>query len=762
MELCAFAPLRETLLLFVVLLVCRAVPAADVTYNRDVLPILSNKCFKCHGADSAQRKAGLRLDVRDSATADRDGSVVISPGKPDDSELVRRIRSNDPDEAMPPTGEDPLTLKEKRVLQSWIKQGAVYEKHWAFLAPRKATVPESDWGLNEIDRFVHRQLREADLEPQRPASREQWIRRVTFDLTGLPPTLEDVDGFLSDRSDKAFEKVVDRLFKSPRYGERMALWWLDGAHYGDSHGYDNDLENSQWPWRNWIIEAFNSNKPFDEFTVEQLAGDLLPNATESQILATAFNRNHRIQTEDGAIDEEWRTEYVIDRVETMGAVWMGLTLGCCRCHDHKFDPISQREFYQLFSLFNNLDEKGFINNLRGAAEPRIRYRAAKYQREFAALKKSEQTPAETENAKQKLEAQHPFVMVMRDMEKPRQAFVLLRGQYDSHGEPVSPGLPSALPTDDAGKVTRLSFARWLVNGRHPLTARVTVNRLWEQLFGTGLVKSSENFGVQADWPSHPNLLDWLAVDFVQSGWDVKALLRKMVLSATYRQDHSVDARRLRLDPENRLLSRGPRIRLQAEMIRNQALAVSGLLHEQLGGPSVKPYQPAGLWEEVEKRGTFQQDHGTRLYRRSLYTTIRKTVAPPDMVLFDMPSREVCTVKRARTNTPLQALSLLNNVTYVEASRKFAERILKSGSTPDEQIVWAFRRATQRSPTEKEKVILMRGYERRLKVFRASIDSATELVKQGEAPTSEEFDKAELAAMTTVASVLLNLDEVINK
>ena len=762
MELCAFAPLRETLLLFVVLLVCRAVPAADVTYNRDVLPILSNKCFKCHGADSAQRKAGLRLDVRDSATADRDGSVVISPGKPDDSELVRRIRSNDPDEAMPPTGEDPLTLKEKRVLQSWIKQGAVYEKHWAFLAPRKATVPESDWGLNEIDRFVHRQLREADLEPQRPASREQWIRRVTFDLTGLPPTLEDVDGFLSDRSDKAFEKVVDRLFKSPRYGERMALWWLDGAHYGDSHGYDNDLENSQWPWRNWIIEAFNSNKPFDEFTVEQLAGDLLPNATESQILATAFNRNHRIQTEDGAIDEEWRTEYVIDRVETMGAVWMGLTLGCCRCHDHKFDPISQREFYQLFSLFNNLDEKGFINNLRGAAEPRIRYRAAKYQREFAALKKSEQTPAETENAKQKLEAQHPFVMVMRDMEKPRQAFVLLRGQYDSHGAPVSPGLPSALPTDDAGKVTRLSFARWLVNGRHPLTARVTVNRLWEQLFGTGLVKSSENFGVQADWPSHPNLLDWLAVDFVQSGWDVKALLRKMVLSATYRQDHSVDARRLRLDPENRLLSRGPRIRLQAEMIRNQALAVSGLLHEQLGGPSVKPYQPAGLWEEVEKRGTFQQDHGTRLYRRSLYTTIRKTVAPPDMVLFDMPSREVCTVKRARTNTPLQALSLLNNVTYVEASRKFAERILKSGSTPDEQIVWAFRRATQRSPTEKEKVILMRGYERRLKVFRASIDSATELVKQGEAPTSEEFDKAELAAMTTVASVLLNLDEVINK
>ena len=756
-----FAASREIIVFFSLLLVGRSVSSTDVTYNRDVLPILSNKCFKCHGADSAQRKAGLRLDVRESATANRDGSVVISPGKPNYSELVRRIRSTDPDLAMPPIGEDPLTLTENQILQNWIEQGAVYEKHWAFLVPRKATVPESNWGINKIDRFVHRRLHKAGLEPQPAAPREQWIRRVTFDLTGLPPTLEEVDAFLADRSDKTFERVVDRLLKSPRYGERMALWWLDGAHYGDSHGYDNDLENSQWPWRNWLIEAFNSNKPFDDFTIEQLAGDLLPNATESQILATAFNRNHRIQTEDGAIDEEWRTEYVIDRVETTGAVWMGLTLGCCRCHDHKYDPISQREFYQLFSLFNNLNEKGFINNLRGAAEPRIRHQATKYEREFAAFKKSERTVAETEVAKKKLEARHPFVMVMHD-EKPRQAFVLLRGQYDSHGEPVSPGLPSALPAGDTEKVTRLSFARWLVNGRHPLTARVTVNRLWEQLFGTGLVKSSENFGVQADWPSHPELLDWLAVDFVESDWNVKELLRKIVLSATYRQDHIVGERRLRLDPENRLLSRGPRFRLPAEMIRNQALAVSGLFHEQLGGPSVKPYQPVGLWEEVEKRGTFQQDHGTRLYRRSLYTTIRKTVAPPDMVLFDMPSREVCTVKRARTNTPLQALSLLNNVTYVEASRKFAERILKSGSNINEQIAWAFRRVTQRHPTEKETTILVRGYERRLKAFRTSIDHASELLTQGEAPTSGDFDKAKLAAMTTVASVLLNLDEVINK
>ncbi|MBC8289575.1 MAG: DUF1549 domain-containing protein, partial [Planctomycetes bacterium] len=440
----AFVPLCEVLFILALSVSVTETASADVTYNRDVLPILSNKCFKCHGADSAQRKADLRLDVRESATADRDRSVVISPGKPKDSKLVRRIRSTDPDLAMPPAGEEQLSGEEKRILVEWIEQGAVYEKHWAFLTPGKAAVPNFEWGRNEIDRFVHRRLRKADLNPQTPASREQWIRRASFDLTGLPPTLKEVDAFLADRSDKAFEKVVDRLLRSPRYGERMALWWLDGAHYGDSHGYDNDLENSQWPWRNWIIEAFNSNKPFDEFTVEQLAGDLLPNATEAQILATAFKRNNRIQTEDGAIDEEWRTEYVIDRVETMGAVWMGLTLGCCRCHDHKYDPISQREFYQLFSMFNNLDEKGFINNLRGAAEPRIRYQSEKYEQDLAALKKNEQTPAETEKAKKELEARHPFVMVMREMDKPRQAVVPVRGQDDAHGKVVSPGRPSGL------------------------------------------------------------------------------------------------------------------------------------------------------------------------------------------------------------------------------------------------------------------------------------------------------------------------------
>ncbi len=595
-----------------VLVLGGSVVRGEVSYNRDVLPILSAKCFACHGVDKARRKADLRLDVRKEALADRDGVRAIVPGKPDHSELIRRIFTADADEAMPPAEEGrPLVEKERRILKQWIAEGAVYERHWAFQMPRKNLVPDSgEWGRNEIDGFIFARLVEAKLAPQNPASWEQLIRRVSLDLTGLPPTIDEVDSFLADESERAYERVVDRLLHSPRYGERMAMWWLDGARYGDSHGYDNDLENSQWPWRNWVIDAFNNDKPFDQFTVEQLAGDLLPDADEDQVLATGFNRNHRIQTEDGAIDEEWRTEYVIDRVETMGAVWMGLTLGCARCHDHKFDPISQKEFYQLFALFNNLDEKGFINNLRGSAEPRVRYRAKQFQETTAAIKARVKEKGARDKALTQLGARHPMVMVMREMEKPRKAFVLVRGQYDAHGEEVTPGLPEALPPLPKGEqVNRLTFARWLVNGRHPLTARVVVNRLWEQMFGVGIVESSENLGVQAEWPSHPDLLDWLAADLVDSAWDIKRLLRKMVTSATYRQSHVMDENRLSRDPKNRLLSRGPRVRLQAEMVRDQALAISGLLFEQVGGPSVHPYQPAGLWKEVEKRGTYQQSKG---------------------------------------------------------------------------------------------------------------------------------------------------------
>ena len=735
---------------------------ADVTYNQDVLPILANKCFRCHGADSAARQASLRLDRRDDALKRRDGSAAIVAGKPDQSELLRRIEANDDTKMPPAESQLSLTKAEKQILRQWIADGAIYETHWAFQLPVKSKPPTSQWGNNEIDAFIHSRLKQAGLKPQQPASKEELLRRVSFDLNGLPPTLEELDNFLADKTDTAFDRVVDRLLKSPRYGERMAMWWLDGAHYGDSHGYDNDLENSQWPWRNWVIQSFNDNKPFDEFTIEQLAGDLLADPTESQILATAFNRNHRIQTEGGAIDEEWRTEYVIDRVETMGAVWMGLTLGCCRCHDHKFDPISQREFYQLFALFNNLDEKGFINNLRGAAEPRMRYQSDQYEQAASKIKQLEDKK-KREQALKSLDQKFPTVMIMRDMTTPRKSFILQRGQYDAPGAEVLPGLPRTLPhVPDREKITRLTLARWLVDGKHPLTARVLVNRIWEQLFGTGIVESTENMGLQADRPSHPKLLDWLAVNLVESGWDVKALLRKIVSSTTYQQSHVVDADRLRLDPLNRLLSRGPRVRLLAEMIRDQALAVSGLLHEQLGGPSVRPYQPAGLWEEVEKRGTYVQDHGTDLYRRTLYTAIRKTVVTPELIMFDMPSRETCTIRRSRTNTPLQALQLMNNVTYVEAAKHFAQKMMVHGKDSQARLSWGFRRVTMRRVSDYERRVLLAGYNRRLAHFKANPESAQKLLEQGESKVSDKWPTAELAAMTTVANLLLNLDEVINK
>ena len=738
--------------------------AGKVEYNREVLPILTAKCLACHGPDTSQQKADLRLDEPGEAYRERDGLHAIVPGEPNQSELVHRIFSKDDKEVMPPPGEGAaLTDAEKEILQKWIIEGAEYERHWAFRTPVKSAAPGSgEWGVNTIDQFVHAGLSEAGFQPQQEASKEELIRRLSIDLTGLPPTIGEVEGFLSDHSDQAYAKVVDRLLSSPRYGERMASWWLDGARYGDSHGYDNDLENAQWPWRNWIIESFNTNQPYDQFVIWQLAGDLLPDASDDQIVATGFNRNHRIQTEGGAIDEEWRTEYVMDRVETMGSVFLGLTLSCARCHDHKYDPISQKEFYQLFAMFDGLNEKGFINNLRGSAEPRHRYRKSTFEAAVRRLEEEIPDAKAREGRIKELEAAHPHVMVMRD-EVDRKAFVLKRGQYDDKGEEAHPGLPQAFsPTPADENLNRLHLARWMVDGKHPLTSRVFVNRLWEQFFGTGIVKSSENLGRQSDWPSHPELLDWLAADFVESGWDVKRFIRLMVMSRTYRQSAVVEEEKLRRDPDNRLLSRGPRTRLQAEMLRDQALFVSGLLVERLGGPSWWVYQPAGLWLEVEKRGTFVQDHGEKLYRRSLYSRIRRTVAPPSMLLFDMPSREMCTVKRTLTNTPLQALALMNEVTYVEAAKKFAERMMTKGGTPAERIAWGFRCATSRVADEAELEILVKGYERRLEHYRKNGKAAADLLDQGESKIAGYLPKSEMAALATVANVILNLDEVINR
>ena len=644
----------------------------------------------------------------------------------------------------------------------WAKEKK--NKFWTYVKPVQPIIPKNaGWGHNVIDFFIFQKMKGVGLSPEKEASKEEWLRRVTFDLTGLPPSITEIDSFLNDDSNDAFDTVVNKLLGSSRYGERMAAWWLDGARYGDSHGYDNDLENSQWPWRNWVIESFNKNKPFNVFTIEQLAGDLLPNPSNDQLIATGFNRNHRIQTEGGAIDEEWRTEYVIDRVETMGTVWMGLTLSCARCHDHKYDPITQREFYELFAFFNNLDEKGFINNLRGSADPKVRYKEQEFNHEVSKIRSNESEKSDQDKKISEIERSYPYVMVMREMPERRKAFILKGGQYDSVGEEVFPDLPSSLSErSNDSLMNRMDLAKWLVDGNHPLTSRVIVNRIWALFFGTGIVSSTENFGVRSSPPSNSKLLDWIAVDFVENGWDIKRLIKQITMSAAYRQKHAVNSKSLKVDPDNRLISRGPRLRLESEMIRDQALFVSGLLVDKIGGPSYWVYQPVGLWRDIEKRGTFKQDHGEKLYRRSLYSRIRRTVPNPSMAIFDMPSREVCNVKRSSSNTPLQALSLLNSVTHVEAAKKLGERMMQLDGDLEDKIYWGFRSVTSRSPEDFEVKVLVDGYRRRLSHFESDHSKADALLKVGESDVLSSLSSVELAAMTTVANVLLNLDEAINK
>ena len=715
--------------------------AAEVSYNREVLPLLASKCLACHGTDAAKRKAKLRLDEKEVAYAERDGVRAIVAGNPEESELIRRIFSKDGEEVMPPPGEGKaLTESEKELLKQWISEGGRYERHWAFKTPVKSEVPDpGERGVNEIDAFVHEEVSKAGFQPQQEAVKEELIRRVSIDLTGLPPTTGEVEAFLSDQSEQAYAKVVDRLLASPRYGERMAAWWLDGARYGDSHGYDNDLENAQWPWRNWVIESFNSNQPYDQFVTWQLAGDLLPDASDDQIVATGFNRNHRIQTEGGAIEEEWRTEYVMDRVETMGSVFLGLTLSCARCHDHKYDPISQKEFYQLFAMFDGPNEKGFINNLRGSAEPRHRYRQSEFE---AAVKKleTEIPDAKARGGKVKdLEARHPHVMVMRD-EVDRKAFVLKRGQYDSKEEEVLPGLPQAFsPTPQGDNLTRLDLAKWMVDGNHPLTARVFVNRIWEQFFGAGIVKSSENLGRQSDWPSHPELLDWLAVEFVKSRWSRKDLVRLILNSETYRQSSVRSIEHHDLDPANRLLARMSRFRHSAEQIRDNALAVSGLLVPAIGGPPVFPAQPAGLYEETGQNEpgnsnfTWKDSSGDGRYRKSMYTYWKRMLLHPSLASFDAPPRQVCVARRSITNTPRQALVTLNDPIFHECAQAFARRITREHPRAEARLEFAFQQCLGRAPDPDEQKKFLEFANR-----------------EGE------------EAWISVATVLLNLDETLTR
>ena len=992
-----------------------AVAAPKVDFNRDVRPILSDNCFACHGPDEKQRKAKLRLDTRDGALP------TLDLKKPGESDLIKRILTTDKTEHMPPiTTGKVVTPAQVETLRQWIAEGAEYRGHWAFIPPKRAEVPAvgDGWAINPIDRFTLDRLQKENLKPSPEASKTTLIRRVTLDLTGLPPTPKEIDDFLADNTPGAYEKVVDRLLGSIRYGERMALDWLDAARYADTNGYHIDNGRDMTRWREWVIESFHQNKPYDQFTVEQLAGDLLPNATLEQKVASGFNRNHMINFEGGAIPEEYLNAYIVDRVNTTSTVWLGLTYTCCQCHDHKYDPLSQKEFYQLYAYFNSVPENGLDGN-RGNSAPMIRVPSKLQDARIAALKKqiaeleakreqadpavaaamaewtknpgvakttwkptkldklrgkngttftttadgisvaggpnpaqetysftikpgmpkvtalrlevladdsqpmkgpgrsangnfvmtgfkvtsegkalklraasadysqadgifdvktllqpngkgwaiypqtgkphhaifelsepiatdkeisvelqfnspfgnhqfskfrvlatdsatphegnpypanidailktepAKRTPAdqnallayykanispalrgindqiaELRKAITKEENSESTAMVMQEMAKPRDTFMLVRGAYDKKGEKVVPGTPAVLPPLPKGAPSnRLALAQWLVAPEHPLTSRVTVNRYWQLFFGTGIVKTAEDFGTQGDYPSHPELLDWLAVAFRESGWDLRRLCKMIVMSATYRQSSAVTKELIAKDPENRLLARGPRFRLQAEFIRDQALAVSGLLNGEVGGKSVSPYQPAGLWEELMSRSdganwtaqSYTQSTGKDLYRRTMYTFWKRTCPPPSLATLDAPDRETCVVRRSRTNTPLQALVLMNDPTYVEAARKFAERLLnEGGKTTEERLNLGFRMVTGRAIQDREAAVLTKALERQKGRFQNDEKGALKLLSVGESPRDPKLPVVDLAAWTMLANSLLNLDEALTR
>jgi ubiquinone/menaquinone biosynthesis C-methylase UbiE len=739
-------------------------PEAKLQFNRDIRPILSDACFTCHGPDKAKRKGGLRLDLPEPARA------VL--GTAQDSEFLFRLTTDNAHQVMPPPKSPrQLTKDEIATLQRWVAEGAAYEAHWAF-------TPPTTRGPVAIDPYIDAAIARAGLKANGEAPRTTLIRRLSFDLTGLPPTSAEVDAFVHDSRPDAYERLVDRLLASPRFGERFALDWLDSARYADSNGYQSDRDRTMWPWRDWAVRAFNANQPFDQFTLEQLAGDLLPGATTEQRLASGFHRNHPLNGEGGRIAEESRVDYVVDRVDTTATVWLGLTLGCARCHDHKYDPFTAKDYYRLYAYFNSIDESGAVDR-GGNANPvmplptpeqatklaehdaTIRTLEARVKSVPARIRPSiEKELKAARDARSALDKSVLNVMVMRDRATPRDSFILVRGAYDKYGEKVTPGVIESLALSPAeAPANRLTLARWLIDPRHPLTARVIVNRYWQLLLGTGLVKTPEDFGVQSEMPSHPELLDMLAVEFRQSGWDLKALVRRIVTSAVYKRSSRQTAEQRERDPLNRLLARGPRHRLPSMMIRDQALALSGLLVEQIGGPPVKPYQPAGIWEEFSFGFIrYQQDHGSSLYRRGLYTFWRRTVGPTN--LFDTAARLVCEVKPVRTNTPLHALVTLNDVTYAEAYRVLAERVLREGGT--DRIGWLFKLATARPIEQRERAVLERTYERLLAQYRADEKAAQQKISVGEWRVPKDLSTAELAAMAGVCSLVLNLDEVITR
>ncbi len=735
-----------------------------IDFTFDVKPILSDRCFKCHGPDKNAIEAGLSLHKAEDAYAalgklkDR---FAIVPNKPEESELVKRLYSEDPNMVMPPPESNlVLTPKEKAILEKWVAQGAEYKEHWAFIPPVKPEVPEAkelDWGVNEIDNFVLDKMQLNGLSPSAVASNEKLIRRVAFDLTGLPPTPEQVQSFVNDTTEDSYERMIDTLLGTIDYAEHMASEWMDISRYADTHGYQDDFERTMWPWRDWVIHAFDKNMAYDEFVTYQLAGDLMPDADLEKILATGFNRNHKITFEGGTIPEEYHIEYVEDRLQTFGTTFLGLTVECARCHDHKYDPVSQKEHFELFSFFNNNKEKLLIPLPGTTPEPYVTI-----------------TEKDTEGVLSFVNMQNSRkkeldLMVMYEREEMKPAFILNRGAYDQPTDAVFPDTPnSVLSFPESYPKNRLGLSKWLFNEENPLTARVTVNRLWQRMFGTGIVSTSYDFGNQGALPTHPELLDFLAIKFREEGWDTKKMLKYMALSETYKQSAVITPELLEQDPANKLLARASRLRLTAEMIRDQALAISGLLVKEVGGPSVKPYQPEGIWEETTGGGggstsRYVEGTGNDLYRKSLYTFWKRTVPPPSMMTFDTASRDLCSVLRQETNTPLQALVLLNDPQMVEAARALAANTVKKfPENIEKQIGYVFQKATSRLPDAEEATMLLEHYNDMRTKMDNGVFTASEYMAIGEFKSDAGIPEKDLASLALVAHTVLNLDETITR
>ena len=794
--------IRIVLLLAAVQIATAAAIADEVSFNRDVRPLLSDRCFQCHGPGEADREAELRLDQADGPEGAHQAAIV--PGDPDASALWERITSDDPDVMMPPpeSNKPSLSNEERRVFRQWIEQGAEYESFWAFVTPTMPDLP-GDAGGAPIDHIVRRRLAQEGRRPSPAADRRTLIRRLSFDLTGLPPTRDEIRQFLEDDSTDAYEKLVDRLLDSPHYGEHMAKYWLDLVRFADTNGIHHDHYRDLSPYRDWVIRAFNDNLPYSDFLRYQLAGDLYAEPTQDQLIASGFNRLHLIIDVGTALPEESYTRNVIDRVTSVGTAFLGLTVQCAVCHDHKYDPLTMKDFYSLFAFFNNIDatpetgrrsgtdfQRGLQPPYVNLATPQQGVRLAELnasvaaaEAKLASLKKTLEKPADVgaeksalaalvKNAEQQRKAtlaerdahvvSIPAAMVMKERADVRPAYMLIRGAYDNPGEEVTRAAPAFLPPmrDEDGNPTRMDLAEWFVDPAHPLTARVAVNRFWQQLFGVGIVRTSEDFGAQGEWPSHPDLLDYLAVRFVESGWNVRELMKEIVTSDTYRQSSVAAPEDYKTDPDNRLLARGSRYRMDSEAIRDQVLATSGLLNRVMFGKSVKPPQPKGLWTSVSMPSSFprefEPDSGDAIYRRSVYTFWKRGMPPPQMTILNAPSREDCIARRERTNTPLQALLLLNEEEYLDAARRLAANVLKKHAGGEADLVDAiYETITSHLPDDSERDAFVSLLADLRTHYERSPELAAELCRDREPPSS--VSRAEWAACTMLASTVYNLD-----